>query len=256
MIPDLEDDTARPASSFRSRPGSRAGRSRNRRRGGRFRGSPRGDFLLSKAEPRTEEIYSDSHRRRPAQPRDRRADALRQAAADTNGEYVVVDVVVEPNGSVAAAHLHPYQTETFEVLEGEVTFKVGRKKVVAQAGETVVVEPGTAHKFWNSGDYRGSLPLRDPPRAQFEQLIETMFSLAQDGKTNKKGMPNPLRLAVIAKAHCTTCGSRSRPPGLQKLGLMLGAPLGRPLGYELDHVSTGRTASRAAETLVELPTGA
>ena len=74
-----------------------------------------------------------------------------KAAEDTNGEYVVVECLVAPNGQVAAAHLHPYQTETFEVLEGEVTFKVGRKKVVAKAGETLVVMPGTAHKFWNSG---------------------------------------------------------------------------------------------------------
>jgi quercetin dioxygenase-like cupin family protein len=64
-----------------------------------------------------------------------------KAAADTNAEYVVVDVVVEPNGCVAAAHCHPYQTETFEVLEGEVTFKVGGKRIVAKAGETLAVAP-------------------------------------------------------------------------------------------------------------------
>jgi hypothetical protein len=28
-----------------------------------------------------------------------------------------------------------------------------------------------------------------------------MFGLAADGKTNLKGMPNPLRLAVIAQLH-------------------------------------------------------
>ena len=38
------------------------------------------------------------------------------------------------------------------------------------------------------------------PALGFEQLIETMFSLAADGKVNRKGMPNPLRLAVIATA--------------------------------------------------------
>ena len=42
-----------------------------------------------------------------------------EAASDTSGEYVFVEVAVEPNGAVAAAHIHPYQTETFEVLEGE-----------------------------------------------------------------------------------------------------------------------------------------
>ena len=38
-----------------------------------------------------------------------------ETAADTDGERVVIDVLVEPNGFVASAHLHPYQTEVFEV---------------------------------------------------------------------------------------------------------------------------------------------
>ncbi len=169
------------------------------------------------------------------------------AAADTNGEYVVVDVVVEPDGAVAAAHLHPYQTETFEVLEGEVTFKVGGKKIVAKAGETVVAEPGTAHKFWNTGSSDARFRCEVRPALQFEQLIETMFSLAQEGKTNKKGMPNPFRLAVIANAHFDDVRLPLVPQRLQKLALALGAPLGRAMGY-------GKTNSYDQErTAVTLP---
>ena len=153
------------------------------------------------------------------------------AAADTDGEYVVVDVVVEPNGSVAAAHLHPYQTETFEVLEGEVTFKVDGKKVVAKAGDTVVAEPGTAHKFWNSGSTDARFRCEIRPALQFERLIETMFSLAQEGKTNKKGMPNPFRLAVIANEHFDDVRLPVVPQLLQKVSLAMGAPVGRAMGY-------------------------
>ena len=154
-----------------------------------------------------------------------------KAAADTNGEYVVVDVIVEPDGCVAAAHVHPYQTETFEVLEGEVTFKVDGKKVVAKAGGTLVVEPGSAHKFWNSGSTDARFRCVVRPALQFEQLIETMFSLAQNGKTNKKGMANPFRLAVVANAHFDDVLLPFPPQWLQKLGLAMGAPLGRLLGY-------------------------
>ena len=172
------------------------------------------------------------------------------AAADTNGEYVVVDVIVEPNGSVAAAHLHPYQTETFEVLEGEVTFKVDGKKVVARAGDTVVVEPGTAHTFWNSGPVDARFRCEVRPAFQFEQLIETMFSLAQEGKTNKKGLPNPFRLAVIANAHFDDVRLPFPPQWLQKLGLAMGAPVGRALGYE------AATAYSRDRTVVALPAAA
>jgi len=179
------------------------------------------------------------------------------AAADTDGEYVVVEVIVEPNGAVAAAHLHPYQTEAFEIVEGEVTFKVGRKKVVAKAGQTIVVEPGTAHKFWNSGTADARFRCVVRPALQFEQLIETMFSLAADGKTNRKGMPNPFRLAVIANAHLIDVQLPFPPLWIQKLGLMLGAPVGRLLGYGPTYTATGAaSAVEPVDRQVELPAAA
>src|SRR5205823_10902565 len=58
-----------------------------------------------------------------------------KTSADTNGEYVYIEVVVEPNGTVAAAHLHPYQTERFEIVSGEVAFEAGKREFVAKAGE-------------------------------------------------------------------------------------------------------------------------
>jgi quercetin dioxygenase-like cupin family protein len=154
-----------------------------------------------------------------------------EAAVDTDGEYVLVEVVVEPNGFVAAAHVHPYQTETFEILEGEVTFRAGKETIVAKAGDTVRVDPGTPHKFWNAGETDARFRTEVRPALQFESLIETMFGLANDGKTNRKGMPNPLRLAVIANAHWDVVRLPFPPAWMQKLGLLMGAPLGRLLGY-------------------------
>ena len=58
-----------------------------------------------------------------------------------------------------------------------------------------------------------------------------MYSLAAAGKTNRKGMPNPLRLAVIARAHFGTVQLPQPPAWVQKAGLAMAAPLGRALGY-------------------------
>jgi hypothetical protein len=77
------------------------------------------------------------------------------------------------------------------------------------------------------------------PALQFESLLETMFALANDGKTNRKGMPNPLRLAVIANHHFDTVQLPFPPAALQKLGLVLGAPLGRLLGYGAVYTPAG-----------------
>ncbi|MGH3044790.1 MAG: hypothetical protein ACRDM2_08680 [Gaiellaceae bacterium] len=49
-----------------------------------------------------------------------------QTAAETNGELVEIEVAVQPDGAVAAAHVHPYQSERFEVLEGTLEFRHGR----------------------------------------------------------------------------------------------------------------------------------
>ena len=73
---------------------------------------------------------------------------------------------------------------------------------------------------------------------QFEQLIETMFGLAADGKTNPKGMPNPLRLAVIAR-HFDDVRLPFPPVWMQRMGLALGAPVGRVLGYQATYVPVG-----------------
>src|SRR6476619_1161568 len=156
---------------------------------------------------------------------------FRTTSADTNGDCVVVETYVEPNGAVAAAHVHPSQEETFEVIAGELEFRLGKRKLVAKPGDRVLVPAGTPHKFRNVGEETAHFVCEVRPALGFEQLIETMFSLAEDGKVNKKGMPSPLRLAVIAKHHFDDVRLPFPPAWLQRLGLAMGAPLGRVLGF-------------------------
>jgi mannose-6-phosphate isomerase-like protein (cupin superfamily) len=156
---------------------------------------------------------------------------FRQTSHETGGEAVVIDTYVQPNGFVAAAHVHPSQEERFEVLRGTVGFRVGREKLVAGPGQRLTVPAGTPHKFWNAGDDVAHFVCEIRPALQFESLIETMFTLAADGRTNRKGMPNPLRLAVIANAHFDTVQLPFPPAILQRIGLALGSPLGKALGY-------------------------
>jgi hypothetical protein len=59
-------------------------------------------------------------------------------------------------------------------------------------------------------------------------------------------MPNPFRLAVIAKAHFDDVRLPFPPPVLQRVGLALGAPLGRLLGYEPTYVPAGAPATATA----------
>jgi quercetin dioxygenase-like cupin family protein len=154
-----------------------------------------------------------------------------RTAAQTEGEYVLVETIVRPDGFVAAAHAHPYQTERFEILEGQLGLRVGDEENVAGPGDVAVVSPGSAHRFWNAGETEARFICEVRPALRFESLIETMFTLAAEGKTNRKGVPNPLRLAVIAKAHVDTVRLPFPPVWMQRGGLALAAPLGKALGY-------------------------
>jgi quercetin dioxygenase-like cupin family protein len=154
-----------------------------------------------------------------------------RTSRETGGEAVLVETLVRPGGFVAEAHVHPHQTERFEVLEGQLGLRMGRKELLAGPGDVAPVEPGTPHRFWNAGEDEARFLCEVRPALEFESLIETMFTLAAEGKTNRKGLPNPLRLAVIAKAHFNTVRLPFPPAWLQRAALALGAPLGRLLGY-------------------------
>ena len=155
-----------------------------------------------------------------------------ETSQETQGEYVLVECTVQPNGFVASAHVHPKQTERFEIEEGVLGFRLDGAEIVAGPGETVVVPAGSSHRFRNLGDTEARFVCEVRPALQFERLLETMFALANAGKTNRKGMPNPLRLAVIANAHFDDVRLPFPPAWVQKAGLVMGAPLGRLIGYE------------------------
>jgi len=164
-------------------------------------------------------------------------------SADTNGEAVVIETVVRPQGFVAAAHVHPFQSERFAVAAGRLGLRVGPETTTLGRGQVATVEAGTPHRFWNAGGDEARFVCEIRPALQFESLLETMFALAADGKTTRRGMPNPLHLAVIARAHFDTVRLPYPPAWLQKAGLVLGAPVGRLLGYGPTYVSEAKPAA-------------
>ena len=55
---------------------------------------------------------------------------------------------------VAGPHVHDGHTDAFYVLEGELTFEIGRERATTtvSAGGFVAAPPGVAHSFHNAGD--------------------------------------------------------------------------------------------------------
>jgi quercetin dioxygenase-like cupin family protein len=154
-----------------------------------------------------------------------------ETAAETGGEYTLIEVEVAPGGGVPMAHVHPKQSETFEVIAGELSLKAGRDRIVAGPGDVVTVAPGRVHAFRNETAEPVRFRCTVAPALGFERFIETMFALAADGKLNRRGMPNPLRLAAIANGAFDDSRAPYIPAWLQKTALASGAVLAKAFGY-------------------------
>ena len=85
-------------------------------------------------------------------------------AATTDGELLAFELGLRPGGAVPIPHVHPIQTERFEVVEGLLRFRVGLRRRLAGPGEVVEVAPGVLHSFANAGDEEARVASRSGPR--------------------------------------------------------------------------------------------
>jgi mannose-6-phosphate isomerase-like protein (cupin superfamily) len=69
---------------------------------------------------------------------------------DHGGTVSVILVDTDEPGAGPRLHRHPYD-ETFVMHAGEAEFTVGDRKLVARAGQVIVVPPNAPHKFTNVG---------------------------------------------------------------------------------------------------------
>jgi mannose-6-phosphate isomerase-like protein (cupin superfamily) len=122
-----------------------------------------------------------------------------RTAADTDGEYLEIELRLAPDGKVPGMHVHPEQEERFEVLSGRMRFRMGMRTIEAGPGEVVTVPRGKAHKFSNAGDETAVARVTVTPALGMERLFETTAELASDGRVLSSGMPKPLDLALFVR---------------------------------------------------------
>ncbi len=164
---------------------------------------------------------------------------VRVGTEESGGELLVVDLYVSPAGRVAAEHVHPILNEWFTVIRGRIGFRLDGQQSVAEIDKRLHVRPGTAHDWWNAGEEEAHVVVEVSPAARFEEAISTIFGLARDGKTNSKGMPNPLQLALLAREFEDVLYFTKPPRAVQKVLFAALAPVARLLGYRGSHPEYG-----------------
>jgi mannose-6-phosphate isomerase-like protein (cupin superfamily) len=151
---------------------------------------------------------------------------------DSDGQPALVHLIVQPHGAVAGEHIHPRIREGFRVISGRLGTRVDGVERTLAAGEEAAAAPGTWHDFWNPGEEDAHVLLElSPLDPRFEQMIGTMYGLANAGKTNAKWMPNVLQLATIGREFQDVAQYARPPRAVQRV--MFGAarasrPAGRP----------------------------
>ncbi len=144
-------------------------------------------------------------------------------AASTGGELLAFDFALKPGGAVPIPHVHPIQTERFEVLAGRMRFRVGLRTVIAEAGDVIEVEPGVAHGFANAGDEEARLHVEVRPALAMENMFAEVVAMAKAGRMTRRGMPRSLReLASLARRYDQEAHAPLLSVGMQRILL---APL-------------------------------
>jgi quercetin dioxygenase-like cupin family protein/SAM-dependent methyltransferase len=88
---------------------------------------------------------------------------------DTNGKYALWEAIVPPGGG-PPLHVHSREEEGFYILEGEVSFQVGEKRIVASTGMFANMSVGTPHTFKNETDRPARMLISVVP-AGLEQMF-------------------------------------------------------------------------------------
>ena len=123
-------------------------------------------------------------------------------AGSTGGELLAFELALRLGGAVPMAHVHPIQTERFEVLEGAPRFRIGARSQVVASGGVVEIAPGVLHGFHNPGPGEARMRVEVRPALRMEELLREVVALAHAGRLTRRGMPRSLLdLARLARSY-------------------------------------------------------
>jgi quercetin dioxygenase-like cupin family protein len=155
-----------------------------------------------------------------------------QTASDTGGELLEMESTFNGETIEPPPHYHPFQAEEFKILEGAIHTNIDGKFRVYKKGESIQLPAGTVHSMWNASDEKAILNWKVKPAMNTENFIETVAGLAKDGKTNKKGRPGILQVALLT-SHFDNVFRLARPSkAIQRIVFGVLTPIAKLAGYK------------------------
>jgi quercetin dioxygenase-like cupin family protein len=171
----------------------------------------------------------------------------------TDTDPLVADLYARPGAAVVGEHLHPYAAEAFTVIRGQLGTRINRQQGLAGPGTRIEIPAGTPHDWWNAGDDTAWVIVEVTPGRRFEAMIRNMFGLAADGRTDRRGRPNLLQVALLAREFDDTIRFTRPPRAVQKPLFAALAPLARLRGLRGSYPAYETETRDVVEHLEALP---
>lgn len=153
----------------------------------------------------------------------------------TAGRLLQFENYHQRNGTGPVPHRHPFQEETFIVHKGTLTICIDGQMSVVPAGRSIVVKPNSVHHWYNSGGTGLHMTTKLRPALHFEEIIETIACLSQQGKMDKQGNPDPLQMSATLNAYYGEFFLNTMPTALQLFLFGFFGRLLRAVGFK-DHL--------------------
>ena len=147
---------------------------------------------------------------------------------ESTAEVFKIEFTIDPRSEIAGEHFHPFQQQKVFVTKGELHCRINGVNHVLFAGDTATIPAGAHHFQANPTDMEARAIEEHRPAGRIHSFFRVLFTLAQEGKTNRKGIPKPLIGAAFAAEFKDT--ARVSSLGLRILFGAL-APVSRLLGY-------------------------
>lgn len=117
---------------------------------------------------------------------------IKIAAADTDGDQLLIEQIGTSANKGPALHVHPHQDEYVYVLEGEYLFQVGDVKHSMKPGDTIFLPRGIQHAFVQLTP-KARFLLSYQPAGKMEAFFTKMASLTKP--------PSPQEINQIFEDH-------------------------------------------------------
>jgi len=157
---------------------------------------------------------------------------LRRVRDNAGRIILAIEGSLPPRMSGPPVHVHFHQREEGCVKAGTLGARVGKEKIVVQAGGTAVFPAGVSHAWWNGGETLLELSGQSVPAVDLDQYLQALFAVLN---ASASGRPSIFYLAHVLWRHRHTQAVMTPPNTHSASNFSSGAAAGSYVGQVSRH---------------------